>query len=126
MDCVGIVANVRKVSRKRLRELEFEYGQEPKDMNRTTMVFRDFFKKIQTEADAELENFIYYKAAFHYYIILTPKRANLIKHGLSGKVYHFEAARSRDPAEAANEKAKLKTYVTKVLKAAGIPVDETQ
>ena len=26
MDCVGIVANVRKVGRKRLKELGFEYG----------------------------------------------------------------------------------------------------
>ena len=33
------------------------------------------------------------KASFHYYIIITPKRANLIKHGLSGRVYNFQAAR---------------------------------
>ena len=46
MDCVGIVANVRKVSRKRLKEMGFEYGQEPNDMNRTKMIFKDFFAKI--------------------------------------------------------------------------------
>jgi len=127
MDCVGIVANVKKVSRKRLRELGFEYGQEPKDMNRTTMVFRDFFEKIKTEADADLENFIYYKASFHYYIILTPKRANLIKHGLSGRVYNFQAAREgAATTEAQQEKAKLKAYVAGCLKAGGIPVDDQE
>lgn len=127
MDCVGIVANIRKVPNKRLRELGFEHGQAPKDMNRTTMVFKDFFNKIKDEADADLENFIYYKASHHYYIILTPKRANLIKHGLSGKVYTFHAARSAGTGdERAQEKAKLRAYVNKVLKAAGIPVDEKQ
>jgi hypothetical protein len=126
MDCVGIVANVRKVPRKRLKEMGFEYGQEPKDMNRTKMVFRDFFNKLQEEADAELENFIYYKAAFHYYTILTPKRSDLIKHGLSGKVYHHTAAREGGADdERARDKMKLKQYCAKVLKVAGIPVDET-
>merc|ERR1719210_2978324 len=96
MDCVGIVANVRKVPRKRLKELGFEYGQEPSDMNRTKMVFRDFFKKIADEADADIENLIYYKASHHNYTILVPKRADLIKHGLSGKVYTF--AKGRDKA----------------------------
>jgi len=122
MDCVGIVVNVRKVSRARLKEMGFPYGQEPKDMNRTTMVFRDFFGKIKEEADADLENFIYYKASHHYYVIITPKRANLIKHGLSGKVYHFEQARTAPGAN--EEKAKLKKYCAAVLKAAGIPMDE--
>jgi len=124
MDCVGIVANIRKVGRKRLKELGFEYGQEPCDMNRTKMVFKDFFKKITTEADADIESLIYYKASHHNYTILVPKRADLIKHGLSGKVYHF--AKGRDKAAEENEeKTKLKAYCARVLKAAGIPVDET-
>uniref|UniRef100_A0A7S4WA74 Pyridine nucleotide-disulphide oxidoreductase N-terminal domain-containing protein n=1 Tax=Alexandrium monilatum TaxID=311494 RepID=A0A7S4WA74_9DINO len=125
MDCVGIVANVRKVPRSRLKALGFEFGQEPKDMNRTRMLFKDFFKKIEGEADAELENLIYYKASFHNYCILTPKRQDLRKHGLSGKVYTFAKAREQAGGEADDEKAKLKEYCRKVLKAAGIPVDET-
>lgn len=125
MDCVGIVANVRKVSRKRLKELGFEYGQEPNDMNRTKMIFKDFFNKINTEAEGDLEALIYYKASFHNYTILTPKRANLVQHGLSGKVYHHTVARAAlDGDPKAGEKAKLKAYCLRILKAAGIPVDE--
>merc|ERR1719223_1733607 len=93
MDCVGIVANVQKLPRKRLKELGFDYGQEPNDMNRTKMVFKEFFGKIESEADADIENLIYYKAAYHNYTILVPKRADLVKHGLSGKVYTFHAGR---------------------------------
>lgn len=124
MDCVGIVANVKKCSRKRLRELGFEHGQEPHDMNRTKMIFKDFFGKVEKEADADLENIIYYKASFHNYVILTPKRDNLIKHGLSGKVYVFSAGRDAAAiAEQMAEKSKLKNYCKNVLKAAGIPFD---
>ncbi|KAJ8603164.1 hypothetical protein CTAYLR_004601 [Chrysophaeum taylorii] len=125
-DCVGIVANVRKVSRRRLRELGFEFGQEPNDMNRTKLVFRDFFHKLNEEADADLEALIYYKAGFHNYTILTPKRANLVKHGLSGKVYHHTVARAAlDGGDSKSaEKAKLKAYCKSVLKAAGVPVDD--
>jgi len=121
MDCVGIVANVQKLSRKRLKELEFPHGQEPSDMNRTKMVFGSFFKKIEDECDAELESFIYYKASYHNYIILTPKRQNMIKHGLPGQVYHFSEGRAG--AGRVAEKAKLIDYVGKILKSAGIPVD---
>jgi len=121
MDAVGIVANIRKLSKSRLRDLDFDNGQEPKDMNRTNMVFKDFFDKIRDEADADLDNLIYYKASFHYYVILTPKRANLIKHGLTGKLYHFEANARPHTVE---EKSKLKLFVKNVVKAAGIPFDE--
>ena len=51
-------------------------------------VFRDFFKQINEQANADLENLIYYKASFHNYCILTPKASTLEKHGLSGKVSH--------------------------------------
>mmetsp|Transcript_62803 Transcript_62803/g.141862 ORF Transcript_62803/g.141862 Transcript_62803/m.141862 type:complete len:839 (-) Transcript_62803:161-2677(-) len=129
MDCIGIVANVRKVDRKRLKEMGFAYGQEPNDMNRTKMIFKDFFNKINDEAGADLESLIYYKASFHNYVILTPKRANLIENGMTEPVYHFEAAALRN-AQAAGDKdeakQKLKKYCLKVLKAAGIPVDDTK
>ena len=122
---VGIVANVRKVSRKRLKEMGFEYGQEPNDMNRTKMIFKDFFQKINEGADADLEALIYYKASFHNYTILTPKRANLVKNGLSGKVYHHTVSRGMlDGDSRVEEKRKLKEYCKKILKIAGIPVDD--
>jgi len=122
MDCVGIVANVRKCNRKRLKELGFDYGQEPGDMNRTKMVFKDFFKKLEEEADADIENLIYYKAAFHNYTILVPKRADIIKHDL-GAVYTFHEGRDGANKETQEKKQKLKDYCARVLKAAGIPID---
>jgi len=122
MDCVGIVANVQKLKRKRLIELGFEHGQGPHDMNRTKMVFGPFFEKIKKEANADLENFIYYKASHHNYVIITPKRQSLVENNLSGKVYHFAVGRSG--AGKQDEKAKLKEFSTKVLKAAGIPLDD--
>jgi len=124
MDCVGIVANVRKLERSRLKELNFPHGQEPPDMNRTKMVFGEFFEKLATEAEADLQNFIYYKASFHNYIIITPSRANLIQHGLSGKVYSFAAARGAAAQQMKEEKEKLRKYVGKVLDVGGIPVDK--
>jgi len=87
------------------------------------MVFKEFFGKIQEQADADIENLIYYKASTHNYTILVPKRADLIKHGLSGKVYSFHQGREGNGARD-EEKEKLKTYCRNVLIAAGIPVDE--
>jgi len=124
MDCVGIVANVLKVPRKRLKELGYEHGQEPSDMNRTKMVFKEFFGKIQEEADADIENLIYYKASNHNYTILVPKRADLVKHALSGGVYSFQEGREGASSKQTEEKDKLKNYCKRVLVAAGIPVDD--
>lgn len=124
MDCVGIVANVQKVPRKRLKELGFDHGQEPSDMNRGKVAFKAFFEKILQEADAELESVIYYKASFHNYVILSPKRATLEKHEVGGAIYHFAAARDKT-GEKLKEKQKLKDFCANVIKAAGIPLDET-
>jgi len=122
MDCVGIVANVQKVPRKRLKEMGFDAGMEPGDMNRTKMVFKDFFAKIHEEANADIENLIYYKASTHNYTIIVPKRQCLIDNGLSGQVYTFHQGRAGDGKS--EQKEKLKTFCTAVLKAAGIPLDE--
>jgi len=122
MDCVGIVTNVQKVNRKRLKELGYEHGQEPADMNRSRMVFKEFFQKIQDEADAEIESLIYYKASFHNYTIIVPRRTDLVKHELSGKVYSFHEGRDGKGA-AGEEKIRLRNYCGRILKAAGIPVD---
>lgn len=135
MDAVGIVANVSKCSRKKLKELGFEFSQEPPDMNKGKMVFKDFFKQLSQPvpeggpvkgggADADIQSLIYYKAAHHNYVILVPERSDLVKHGLSGKVYSFHDARGRAAGNCqTEEKEKLKDYCTTVLKAAGIPID---
>ena len=59
-----------------MKEVGFDYGQEPGDMNRTKMVFKEFFAKVEKEADADIENLIYYKTA--HYTILVPKRTDII------------------------------------------------
>mmetsp|Transcript_130743 Transcript_130743/g.419338 ORF Transcript_130743/g.419338 Transcript_130743/m.419338 type:complete len:84 (-) Transcript_130743:107-358(-) len=64
-------------------------------MNRTKTVFKDFFQQIAYKADADIDNLVYYKASTHNYTILVPKRQDLIKHGLSGKVYHFADGRNQ-------------------------------
>lgn len=122
MDAVGIVANVQKIKKKRLEALGFEHGQDPGDMNRDKMVFKKFFADIQAEAEADLESLIYYKASFHNYCILVPKRADMMKHGLSGKVYSFHQGRDGKGAQE-EEKEKLKAYVRRILNAAKIPID---
>ena len=38
---------MRKVSRKRLKELGFDYGQEPLDMDRGKQNFKAFFEEIK-------------------------------------------------------------------------------
>jgi len=122
MDCVGIVANVQKVPRKRLKELGFEHGQEPSDMNRTKMVFKEFFGKIREEAGADIENLIYYKASTHNYTIVVPRKQTLIDNGLSGRVYTFHQGREGGNKQD-EEKEKTKAFCGRVLKAAGIPID---
>ena len=53
-------------------ELGFDGGQEPGKMNRTKMVFKEFLGNIETVADADIKNLIYYKASTHNYTILVP------------------------------------------------------
>jgi len=124
MDCVGIVSNLQKVSRKRLKELGFEHGQDPSDMNRGKTAFKPFFQKIEQEAEATLDMLIYYKASFHNYVIITPNRDTLQRHNVNGGIYTFGAA--RDPGgKKAGEKKKLMDFAARVLKVAGVPIDDT-
>merc|ERR1719414_1983857 len=60
MDAIGIVPNVSKCSRKKLKELGFEFSQEPPDMNKGRMVFKDFFAHLakpvaEGGADADIQ-----------------------------------------------------------------------
>ncbi|CAD7946164.1 unnamed protein product [Amoebophrya sp. A120] len=123
MDAVGIVANIEKLTRKRAMELGFSKDLE--DMNRSKMLFKPFFKKILDEVDIDLDVVIYYRAATHNYCIFAPTRKNLIKHGISGKIYHHTEAR-QVASKDVDEKEKLREYVKKILGSSGIPFDPQQ
>lgn len=105
-----------------LAELGFGHRHGPHEMNRTNMVVGPFFEKIKKKANGDLKIFMYYKASFHNYVIITPKRQSLIENDLSGNLYHF--AVGRGVAGQQEEKAKLREFSAKVLQAAGIPVDD--
>eukprot|EP00392_Amoebophrya_sp_AT5.2_P004109 g4114.t1 len=120
MDAVGIVANIEKVTTKRQRDLGFSKDLE--DMNRSKMLFKPYFKKIQDEQDIDLDVVIYYRAATHNYCIFAPTRKNLIKHGIAGKIYHHTEARQVATKDI-QEKEKLRDYCKKIIKSGGIPFD---
>lgn len=124
MDCTAVVVNVRKVSRKRLRELGFKDGLEPQDISRTFQKFRPWFEGIKKQTGADLENLIYYKASHHNYCIITPKRSALQALGLAQNVMSFDKARSTPNPAKVEEKRKLMEFSLSVIKAAGIPIDE--
>lgn len=113
----GIVSNLRKCSRARLKELGFDRGLEPEDKaGQTTGVY-------------------FYKASYHNYFIVHPPKEEMEANGIPWKaIYTFDKA--RDPlqddeaaAVKADEEAQLKSlfkrYMTKKAKQLGIPIDES-
>ena len=104
----GIVSNLRKVSRKKLKELGFETGLEPEDMaGSKTGVF-------------------FYKASYHNYFIVHPSAAEMAENNIPWKgVFGFHKAREQVNEEKAAMKENLKVYMTKKAKELNIPIDET-
>jgi len=112
---IGVVANVQKVTRTRLRELGFPSGQEPTDMKRAHM----------SGGGGGMAGLNYYKASYHNYAIFTPSKDDLERAGLSGQIYSFQEGRSQVSRAKQEEKARLKRWVIHRCKEVGIPVDET-
>lgn len=114
---IGVVANLQKVTRQRLRELGFPNGQEPTDMKRA--------HRSGGATSGTMTGLNYYKASYHNYAIFTPSKEELERAGFSGSIYSFHQGRSKvNPAKEA-EKARLKEWVVARCKEVGIPVDET-
>jgi hypothetical protein len=110
---IGVVANVQKVSRQRLKELGFPNGLEPTDMKRAHV------------SGGGMSGLNYYKASYHNYAIFTPSKEDLERAGLSGSIYSFHQGRAKaNPCKAA-EKARLKQWVLQRCSEVGIPVDPT-
>jgi len=113
---IGVVANVQKVSRSRLKELGFPSGQEPTDMKRAHAA---------SGKAGCMVGLNYYKASFHNYVIFTPSKEDLQAAGFSGSIYSFHSGRDQVNPNKAEEKARLKRWVMDRCKEVGIPVDET-
>lgn len=112
---IGVVANIQKVSRQRLKELGFPSGQEPTDMKRAHLA----------SGAGSMTGLNYYKASYHNYVIFTPSKEDLQQAGFGGSIYSFHAGRDKVNPNKVEEKAKLKHWVLERCKEVGIPVDES-
>lgn len=104
----GIVSNLRKVSRDKLKEIGHTTGLEPEDL-------------------AGLKTGIFfYKASYHNYFIVHPSAEEMEENNIPWRgIFGFNNARSGIKEEKAEMKAALKKYMTKKAKELRIPIDET-
>ena len=112
---IGVVANIQKVSRQRLKELGFPSGQEPTDMKRAHLA----------NGAGNMAGLNYYKASYHNYVIFTPSKEDLQRAGFGGSIYSFSDGREKANPNTPEEKLRLKQWVLARCKEAGIPVDES-
>jgi len=108
----GIVANLQKCSRFKLKKLGFESGLEPEDRA------------------GILTGVYFYKASYHNYLIVHPSAEEMEASGIPWKgIFGFEKARSEAVAGESEEtvvlKVTLKKYMMKKAKELGIPLDKT-
>lgn len=108
---IGVVANVQKVSRARLRELGWASGLEPTDMKRAHM------------SGGGMAGLNYYKASYHNYVIFTPSKEDLVRAGFSGSIYSFHQGRTAANPAKEEEKKNLRKWVIERCQEVGIPVD---
>lgn len=103
----GIVSNLRKCGRKKLKELGHETGLEPEDRaGGKTGIF-------------------FYKASYHNYFIMHPPADEMEANGIEWKgIFSFNKARGGVNKEKEAAKENLKTFMTKKAKELGIPIDE--
>lgn len=108
----GIVSNLQKCGRAKLKSLGFESGLEPEDRN------------------GSLTGVFFYKASYHNYLIVHPSPQEMEANGIPWKgIFGFDRARSEaiaggDKSTAALRET-LKKYMAKKAKALNIPFDES-
>ena len=107
----GIVSNLRKCSRTKLKSMGFDSGLEPEDI-------------------AGLKTGVYfYKASYHNYLIVHPSKDEMEQNGIPWKgIFCFKEA--RDSAISADSEQKelkesLKKFIVKKAEELNIPLDET-
>lgn len=108
----GIVSNLRKCSRSKLKSLGFDSGLEPEDRA------------------GNLTGVFFYKASYHNYLIVHPSAEEMEANGIPWKgIFGFDEARKQAVVGKNEEtealKKTLKSYMTKKAKQLGIPIDET-
>lgn len=104
----GIVSNLRKVSKAKLKELGYSDGLEPEDRaGQTSGVF-------------------FYKASYHNYFIVHPSAEEMQANGIPWRgIFAFDKAGGEKNQEKTDMKNNLKKYITKKAKELNIPIDET-
>lgn len=100
----GIVSNLRKVSRKKLKEMGF--GLEPDDRGNIN------------------EGIFFYKASYHNYFIVHPHKDELEANGIPWKqVFTYEKANAEKNEDKDKMKRILKKYMTKKAHELNLPID---
>jgi len=107
----GIVANLQKCSRTKLKSLGFETGLEPDDRS------------------GNLTGVFFYKASYHNYLIVHPSAEEMEANGIPWKgIFGFHKSRSdavSKTSDTVSLKETLKTYMAKKAKQLNIPLDES-
>jgi len=103
----GIVSNLRKVGKKKLRELGHESGLEPEDRA------------------GGMSGVFFYKASYHNYFIVHPSAEEMRANGIPWEgLFSFNSARKEIDKKKEAHKALLKKFMTQKAKELGIPIDE--
>jgi hypothetical protein len=104
----GIVSNLQKVSKTKLRELGYSDGLEPEDRaGQSSGVF-------------------FYKASYHNYFIVHPDAKEMEANGIPWQgIFAFDKAGGEKNQKTTDMKNNLRKFITKKAKELNIPIDET-
>ena len=104
----GIVSNLQKVSKKKLKEMGYGHGLEPDDLS------------------GGVTGIFFYKASYHNYFLVHPSAEELEANGIPWQsCFTFHDARGRKNPEKDAQKVRLKKFIAKKAKELNIPLDET-
>ena len=105
----GIVSNLQKVSKKKLKEMGYGHGLEPDDLS------------------GGVTGIFFYKASYHNYFLVHPSAEELEANGIPWQsCFTFNDARGKMiNKEKDEQKKRLKKFITKKARELNIPLDET-
>jgi hypothetical protein len=104
----GIVSNLQKVSKTKLKEMGYGHGLEPDDLS------------------GGVTGIFFYKASYHNYFLVHPEADEMERNGIPWQgCFSFNKARGQKNPEKDALKEKLKKFMTKKARELNIPLDET-